>query len=774
MSKIEPNKFGVGQSVRRVEDQRLLTGNGKFSDDLSKEHQLHAVFVRSPHAHALIKSVDITEAIQSNGVVRVYTGADLLAANVQPIGIRTELTNIDGTPLFVVPRQVLEPNVVRHVGDCVAAVIAHTPEQAMFAAEQINVEYEILEAVCSPKKALDANAPPLHQSRPDNLCFDWQAGDKQKARTALGNAHHRFSFDIKNNRVVPNPMEPRSVIVWPETDGTFTLCGSIQSVFTFQDLISRALNWDKNKLRCYCEDMGGGFGAKNQVQPEHILVTYAAADLNAPVKWTANRSEAFLSDIHARAILSNVSIGINDDLEITGVIVDSIADIGAYCSTNGPLIPTIATAVVFGGAYDIQSLYMHVRGAYTNTVPTDAYRGAGRPEVTFMLERAIELTAAKLNVNSNDIRRRNLIPTAKIPYKNAMGMNIDAGNFAGLFERMLAAENQGEIEQRKTKSLEQGHYRGVGYAFYMEATLGPPSEYAKLVLTKDGHLELNVGSQNAGMGHETALKQLIHQQTGVGLERISYRHADTDATPIGGGHGGSRTMVVAGTAVWQTTKLLVDKIKDVAADELEVSPSDLEFSEGSVCVMGTDMKLTLEQVAKAVSQSSADILSADFTYNRENNTFPYGFHICEVEVDPDTGQIQIERYQVLDDFGTIINPMITKGQIMGGVAQGLGQALMENVEYDTEGQLLSASFMDYSMPRSGDIPNMDISFFEDVPSPSNPLGVKGCGEAGAIGATPAVTNAVMDALKPLGIEHLDIPLTPHKVWKAIKESARHV
>ena len=759
-------RFGIGQPVRRVEDQRFLTGQGRYGDDIRLENPCHVAFVRSPHACAEVIDIDTSTARVMPDVVAVYTGADLAGAGVAPIGIRSQLTNIDGTDLAPPPRYVLARGRVRHVGDPVAAIVAETRAAAVAAAEAVVVDYREDVPVVAVADAAAHGASLVHDERPGNVVFDWQIGDGEAAEAEFSKASHRVTCDLINNRIVPNSMEPRIAVAIPD-DGGVTLTGSIQNVFVYRDLVSAALGWDRERVRVYADDIGGGFGCKNQVQPEHILSVYAADDLGRPVKWVASRSEAFVTDAHARGLETRVELALDEDYRFTALGVRTRADIGAYCSTNGPLIPCMATAAVLGGAYDLQSVHMHVTGYFTHTPPTDAYRGAGRPEATYLLERTIDKAAAELDLDPVELRRRNLVRPDQIPYETALGKTLDCGDFPAVLEEGIATADRPGYAARKRDSEAKGLLRGLGIGAYMESTLGVPSEFARVGIAKDGAAEIVVGTQNAGMGHETSFRQLVAEILDIPLEAISYKHADTGAMPQGGGHGGSRSIQIGGSAVHFAAGKVLERLKHHAGDLLEADALDIEYGDCLFRVTGTDSTATLEMVLQAMPE---DVREAHI-YKRENFSFPNGVHVCEVELDPETGRIAIDRYTVCDDFGRIINPMIVLGQVMGGIAQGLGQAVLEHTAFDAQsGQMLSGSLMDYALPRADSFPEPRISFFEDAPAISNPLGVKGCGEAGTIASLPAVVNAVVDALHPYGVTHVDMPLLPEKLWRIIAEA----
>jgi carbon-monoxide dehydrogenase large subunit len=760
-------RFGVGQAVRRVEDLRFLTGQGQYAPNRRFAGELHGAFVRSPHAFAEIVAVDTRAAQAMPGVQQVYSGADWLARGFKPLASRSKLQNVDGSPLVAPPRFPLAHETVRHVGEPVVLVVARSRQQAIDACEAVVVDYRERQPVVDVAAAGAVGAPLVHNQNPGNVAFDWQVGDADKAAVSLAGAHHVVTCDLVNNRVVPTSMETRSAIAGPAgPDGEgYWFTGSIQNVFAYRALLADCLGLEVRHLRVYALDIGGGFGCKNQVQPEHAAILMAARDLGCPVRWTASRSEAFVADAHARGLTTTVELGLTDEFDFTALRVRTAADLGAYCSTNGPLIPTAATAAVLGGAYRLADVYMRVQGRFTNTPPTDAYRGAGRPEATYLLERTIDKAAAQLGVDPAELRRRNLVAPGEMPYITYLGRKLDCGNFPAVLDAGLKQADWSTREERREVAKSSGRLFGIGIGFYMESTLGVADEFANVSVTRDGLARITVGTQNAGMGHETSFRQLVSEVLDLPPDAISYIHADTGAMPQGGGHGGSRSMQIGGSAVHLAARQVLDKLKVQAGDLLEADFVDIEFSDGEFRVVGTDRMIPLARVLRALP---AD-LSEDHIYQRENFTFPNGCHVCEVEVDPDTGHVDIMAYCVCDDFGRIVNPMIVRGQVLGGIAQGLGQAMLEHTVFDPDsGQILSASLMDYALPRADTFPLAKMQFYQEEPAISNPLGVKGCGEAGTIGALPAFVNAVVDALAPHGVTHLDMPLRPETVWRAIR------
>ena len=764
-------KFGMGQAVTRVEDQRFITGHGNYLDDCAPEGCLHGFVTRAPVAHARIAAIDVSAARKAPGVKAVFTGADWRDAGLGPIPIRAALENVDGSALTVPPRWPLAVGRVRHAGEGVAFIVADSRHAAQDAADLIEIDYEELPAVSDSVAALQDGAPLLHDEAPGNMVFDWQKGDAAPAEKALAEAAHVAELRLVNNRVVINPMEPRGALcLFDAASGAFTLSGSIQNVFMFRTLLGeQVFGIAPEKMRVVAYDVGGGFGGKNQIQPEHALVMFAARELKAPVKWVSDRAEGFLTDGQGRDQQTRVRLALDADHRFTGLFVETTANLGAYLSTNGPVVPTGATASVLGGAYDIPAVYTRVRGAFTNTVPTDAYRGAGRPEACYLLERVVEIAAADLGVDAIELRRKNLIPRPKLPYTASLGHVIDSGGFEELMDRAIANADWDGFEARKRESAARGRIRGRGLAYYLEATLGVPNEYARIDFDEDGGVTLSVGTQSNGQSHETTFAQIVHDRLGVDFHRIRFRQSDTDATPFGHGHGGSRSLQLAGSAILGAADKVIEKARALAGELLEASAADIELSDGAFRVVGTDRSVGWNEVAAAAFGAGRGMngqgLSGDDEFTRPGNAYPNGCHIAEVEIDPESGEVDVVKYTAVDDFGRIVNPLVVRGQVMGGIVQGLGQAVLEHTVYDPDtAQLLSGTFMDYAMPRAYDLPETQIDFYEEAPTATSPMGVKGCGEAGTIAGPPAIVAAACDAL---GERHLDMPLTPERVWRAV-------
>ena len=767
-------KFGIGQSLRRVEDKRFLTGKGNYADDDIEPGMLHAVFLRSQHAHAEIRAIDIASARAAAGVIAIYTGDDWQKAGLGSLPVRPSIKNSDGSQIANPSRPGLATDRVRYVGECVAVIVADSVRQAEDALELIVVEYEPLGAVAEVRNAVEPSAPVIWPNEaPGNIAFSWSVGEADKAARALREAAHVFELDLVNNRLVPNSMEPRGVVVrYDAKSSRMTLSGSIQNPFGYQGLLCDLFGWPKERLRCVASDVGGGFGGKNQIQQEHAMMLFACEKIRRPIKWINDRTGSFVSDAHARDLYSKVQLGLDSSGRFVSLVVDTIANLGAYISTNGALIPTLPTAAVLGGAYTIPAISMNVRGVFTNTVPVDAYRGAGRPEATYLLERIIDVAARRLKMSPVKLRQKNLIKRTQIPYTTVLGREIDSGDFAGVLQKVLEIADYDGFPVRAKLAKKQGTRRGIGIAYYLEATLGPPTDAARIVFSPDGRALLAVGTQSNGQGHETTFPQLAASQFGIAPDLIDFRQADTDATPDGGGHGGSRSLHLGGTAILLAARQIIEKGKNIAAHLLEADERDIDFQPGKYFVAGTNSAVSFADVVMAsfntakFAPSIEPGLDETARYEREGFNYPYGCHVCEVEVEIDTGVVRLINYSVVNDFGRIINPMVVRGQVVGGVVQGIGQALTEHTCYDDQGQLVTASFMDYCLPRAADLSPINVDHIEGEPTDTNPLGAKGCGEAGATGSSPALVNAVVDALKEFNVEHIDMPLTSEKVWSA--------
>ncbi|NQU61499.1 MAG: xanthine dehydrogenase family protein molybdopterin-binding subunit [Rhodospirillales bacterium] len=771
------NKPKIGDALLRTEDERFLTGRGQYIDDINMEGQAFAAVLRSPHGHAVIKGIDASEALALDGVLLVVTAEDWKKEGFGHIPTKSAARkNRDGSDLSEPPRHCLAMDRARYVGEPVALVVAETPVLAADALELIDVDYDPLPAVVDPVAALEDGAPKLWDDIPNNLCLDFELGDEAATQAAFDRADHVIAMDLVNNRVTAIPIETRGAVAKfdAETD-SYLLYNATQNVHAIRDVFAEnVLGIDKEKLHHIAPDVGGGFGVKNGAYPEPALILYAARRLGRPVKWINSRSESFLSDTHGRDQLNKIELALTKDGTFLALRTTTIGNIGAYCWTIGPFTPTAGSARTQGGPYAFEAMYYRAKAVFTNTQPMDPYRGAGRPEASFQIERVVELAARELGFDPVELRRKNLIPSSSLPMTSPMGLDIDCGDFPEVFERTLKLSDREGFADRVKASREKGLLRGFAIAPYMECTGGGPKEYAGVTFNEDGSIELAVGSQSTGMGHETSMPQILAANLGLPLDDFRYRQADTDATPIGGGHGGSRNLEVGGNAVQQAAGEVIEKGKKIAAHLLETTADKIVFEDGSFVVPGTNLNLGMRDVIDA-SQDPSKLpggmepghLNTGSTFERGVISVPNGCHAAEVEVDPETGKIDLSGLWVVDDFGTIINPMLADGQVMGGAVQGIGQALMEQIVYDDSGQLITGSLVDYALPRADDIPPMTLEYYEGAPTKKNPLGVKGAGEAGCCGAPPAVVNAVLDALKHLGVRKIDMPLTPEKVWRAI-------
>ncbi len=773
------NRVKIGQSVPRVEDQRFVTGRGRYIDDIDFPDQAHGMALRSPHAHARILSVDLSEAQNLSGVLFCFSGQDWADEGFGPLPTKSAVrTNSDGTDFKEPPRSCMAVDRARHVGEIVAFVVAETRATAIAALELIVVDYDPLDAITDPVAALQPGAVQIWDDIPNNLCIDWDLGDKTATDDAFARADHVVCLDLINNRVTAAPIEPRGAIAQYHTDSdTYTLHNATQNIHANRDIFAtNVLHIANENLHHLAPDVGGGFGAKNGAYPEPALVLYAARKVGRPVKWINDRSESFLSDTHGRDQVSRVELALKGDGTFLALRTDSIGNLGSHCATVGPFTISGGSARTQGGPYGFEAMHYRGRGVFTNVALIDPYRGAGRPEASYQTERIIEYAARKLGFDPVELRRKNLIPPERLPLKTAMGLDVDCGNFPHVFEQTLAMTNRRSYGDRVTKSAASGNARGFAISPYLECTGGSPKEFVKIDFRADGQVDMSVGSQSTGMGHETALPQILASQLGLPLSDITFTQADTNATPLGGGHGGSRGLELGGNAVFQVANAIVVAGKSVAGHIFDLPADQVEFADGRFFVPDSNHNLSIREVIDASLDADhlpdtidPQCMNRNSTFERGIISIPNGCHAAEVEVDLETGRVTIDGYWVVDDFGTIINPMLADGQVMGGIAQGIGQALLEDIKYDPQsGQLLSGSFLDYAMPRADHIPTMEIGYYEGAPTKKNPLGVKGAGEAGCVGAPPAIVNAVLDALQEFAVDHLDMPLTSEKVWQAVK------
>jgi carbon-monoxide dehydrogenase large subunit len=768
-------KFGIGQPVRRYEDLRLITGRGRYTDDVTLPLMTQAFVLRSPVAHAHIKHIDTAAARRMPGVLFVATGEDVRADGLGDIPCAVPLTNRDGTPRHDTPRPVLAFGKVRHVGQPVALVVAETLTQARDAAEAIEVAYEQLPAVTAAKDAIAPGAPQLFDHIPGNLVFDWDndMGDAKATAAAFAKASRVVTLDLVNNRVVANSMEPRNAVAdYDPATGRSTLYTATQGAHFVRDPLADAiLKIGKDKLRVITPNVGGGFGMKAFAYPEQALAVWASRKIARPVKWQEDRSEGFVSDNQGRDHLTRAELALDDDGRFLGLRVLILANLGAYLSPFGSFVPTRSTDLV-SGLYSIGAIAVNVKGVCTNTVVVCAYRGAGRPEAAYLLERLVDAAARELAMTPDAIRRVNFVLPSAMPYTSATKLVLDSGEFEEIMDRCMTAAEWSSFVLRRANSERNDKLRGIGMATYTERCGGGFPETATIEFKAD-RVELVMGNQEYGTGLVTAYKQIVSDQLSIDADRIDVVMGDTDRTPSGL-TGGSRALAVGGAALYEAGRTIIGKGKELAAHLLEVSAQDITFAGGVFAVAGTDLRIDIFEVAQA-ARDSAKLPAGmepglDATHHRvpPAQTFPNGCHIVEVEIDPHTGAVTIERYTVVDDFGRTINPLLLEGQVHGGIVQGIGQALLEHAVYDRDsGQLLSGSFMDYAMPRAGDIPSFAFAT-HNVPTTANPLGVKGAGEAGAVGAPPAVINAVVDALHHrVGLRHIDMPATPRRVWEKL-------
>lgn len=779
---------GIGASIRRKEDYRFLTGNGHYLDDMVLPRQSHACFVRSPHAHAAINGIDIAAASAAPGVIGVFTGKDLEADGVKPLICGWGITDKNGNPHLAPAHPVLATQTVRYVGDQVAVVIAETLDQARDAAELVAIDYAELPAVAAPKKAMDPSSPLVHADVPKNLCYDWELGDKAATDAAFGKAAHVTKIDIVNNRLVPNAIEPRSAIgEYDAGSGNLTLYTTSQNPHVARLVLSAFNNIaPEHKLRVVAPDVGGGFGSKIFIYAEETVCLWAARKVRRPVKWTATRSEAFLTDAHGRDHVTHAELALDANGKFIGLRVNTIANMGAYLSTFATCVPSYLYATLLAGQYTTPAIYCDVQAVFTNTTPVDALRGAGRPEATFVIERLVETAARETGREPAELRWQNMVPADAYPYQTPVIMQYDCGNYGASLDEALKIHDHAGFAARKAEAKSRGRLRGIGFSSYIEACGIAPSaavgslgagvglwESGQIRFNPTGNVTIFTGSHSHGQGHETTFAQIISDRLGVPFNNIEVVHGDTDKVMFGMGTYGSRSAAVGGSALVKAADKIIEKGRKIAAHILEASVDDIEFADGNFTVAGTDKSMDIGAVAFAAyvphnyPEGLEPGLNETAVYDPLNFSFPAGTHICEVEIDPETGQVEIVNYTAVDDFGTIINPMIVAGQVQGGVAHGVGQALHEGCTYDASGQLITGSFMDYSMPRADNTPFVALGY-TSTPSPLNPLGVKGCGEAGAIAAPAATINAVVDALWDLGVRDMAMPATASKIWQSIQ------
>ncbi len=765
---MKPMKFGIGQAVRRVEDARFVTGQGLYTADLAPEGALHAVFLRSPHAHAAFSFNDLDSAAAAPGVKLVLTEKDI--GHLGDLPCMAALKNVDGSTMNLPEYPLLARGVVRHVGDAVAMVVAETEWQAREALELIGVDWHPLDVVVDLGAAVKNGAAHVWASNPDNVAYTNEMGDRKKTDAAFAEAKHHVKLTVVNNRLICNYMEPRGAIgEYDAKSDRYTLTAGSQGVHSWRDNIAKnILKIDPARLRVVSHDVGGGFGTKAFVYREYPLVLEAAKRLDHPVKWVGDRSEHFTSDAQGRDNLTTIEMALDADGKFLGLRVDILGGLGAYLSQFGPYIPYLGMTMATG-PYHIPTFHGRVRGVYTHTPPVDAYRGAGRPEAAYVLERLVDTCARQTGIPREELRARNFVSPQQMPYRTVTDRTYDVGEFEAAMRASLAKADYAGFDARAKDSAAKGLLRGIGFASYIECTAWGSGEEGSVQLEKDGTFTVLVGTQSNGQGHATAYAQVVSQYLDVPLSQVRVIQGDTDQVVSGNGTGGSRSIPVGAAMLNRASEKLSVQLKDLAADKLEAAVGDLEIADGHIRIAGTDRALSYAEIA-ALPQAEGKLKAID-SFVPPDATYPNGTHVCEVEIDPDTGITKVLRYNIVDDFGFTMNPLLLAGQVHGGVGQGIGQALLERTVFTDEGQLLTASFMDYCMPRADDIPEFHFET-RNIPSTTNPMGLKGAGEAGSIGSCPAVMNAVVDALyRGHGITHIDMPATPAAVFAAIRAAA---
>ena len=781
----------IGKSVKRVEDKRFITGKGRYTDDIVLPGMLHAQIIRSHYAHAKILNIDTSEAEVMEGVIAIFTGKDISEAGINgvPCGWQVDFKN--GDTMKEPPHPLLVADKTRYMGDSVAVVIAQSKALAKDAAEMVKIDYEPLEAVVHAEEAVEEGAPLVHEDVPNNISFDWELGDREKTNQAMAQADHITTLEFVNQRLIPNAIEPRSAIGdYDSANDKYTLYTSSQNPHLIRLLMCAfVLGIPEHKVRVVSPDVGGGFGSKIFHYTEEALMTWCSRQIGKPVKWTAERSESFMTDCHGRDHVTKAQMGFDKEGNMVGLRVKTFANLGAYLSTFGPCVPTYLHGTLLQGLYTTPAIHVDVTGVFTHTTPVDAYRGAGRPEATYLLERLIDKAALEMDVDPAALRFKNFIPpfdgVNQPGYQTQVALQYDSGNYEPVLRRAMDMVGYQELRQEQAQRRENGKLLGIGISTYIEACGIAPSavvgalgaraglyESAQVRVQPTGKVSVYVGSHSHGQGHETTFAQIVADKFGIAMEDVEIIHGDSESVAFGMGTYGSRSLAVGGSAIMKGIEKVIEKGAKIAAHKLEASEDDLQFEDGKWTVKGTDKSISFGDVALTayVPHNYPEGLEPgmDFAsfYDPANFTYPFGAHIAVVEVDTETGKVDLKKFVACDDVGNVINPMIVDGQIHGGLVQGIGQALFEGAIYDESGQLINGSYMDYTMPRADDLPSFETDRTV-TPCPHNPLGVKGAGEAGTIGATPAVVNAVIDALAPFGIKDLEMPVTPEKVWKAI-------
>ncbi|MBJ27008.1 MAG: carbon monoxide dehydrogenase [Alphaproteobacteria bacterium] len=773
-------RFGIGNRAHRTEDDRFLKGSGQFLDDISFEGTTYAVFVRSPVAHANLGKIDIKSCMSVPGVLAVFTGDDISSSGVKNLPTLAhewvELKKSDGSPSFNPDRPLLSQGKVRYVGEPIAMVVADSEFAAQDGAERVQVDYQLLDSVVDPETAHEEGRPQLFDENESNTSFTYYAGKIEEANKILDEAPHVVTRHLKNNRVIVNPLEARGAIgIFDNNTQHYLLHCDTQHPYDVRKQTADCLGIDIKKIRVLAPDIGGGFGIKYIAYPEHVLVLWASQKIGKPVKWRSGRSEAFLCDAHARDLAGTASLALDEQGKFLAIKANLNANLGAYSSSHGPVCPTILSTLMMSGGYTMPVVAAEVRGVFTNTVPIDAYRGCGQPEGHYILERLIHAAAGVLGLNQDQIRRKNFVSPSAMPYTSPMEVEFDSGHFEDNLMDALEASNWEGGEKRRSDALARGKLYGIGIASYVEITGADTREGAAIKFEENGKVILNVGTKSSGQGHETVFAQMLHHQLGIPFDKIIVKDGDTNELPHGGGSGGSRSMQMAGTAIYRGSEIVKSKAQELAAHFFEASSSDIKFDQGDYFIIGTDLKINIMDLA-TMARDSEKLptgmeagLDTAVDINHETSTFPNGSHICELEVDPETGSVDVVNYFAVSDYGRVMNPSLLEGQVHGGVAQGIGQALYERTVFGNDGQLSSGSFIDYCMPRAGDLPSYFVGFNE-VLCTTNPLGVKGAGESGCIASLPAVMNALHNALECKGVSHIDMPATPERVWRAIQDA----
>jgi carbon-monoxide dehydrogenase large subunit len=760
----------LGHSINRLEDERFVQGRGRYVDDLAAPDALHGIVVRSPHAHARIIAIDVDAARRIKGVAGVFTGRDLAADGLGPLPCAA--TNIAmATPLVVPPCHALARDAVRYVGEPVAFIVAASAECARDAAEAVVVDYEPLTPVISVADAVQPKSPAIWQEAPGNVAFTYDRGEMGAVEAAIRDAAHVVECELVNNRVVAAPLETRGALgAYDAASGRLHLIASAAGAHAIRDLLADAVfKIPREKLRVSIPDVGGGFGMKNVLYPEWVLVLWAARRLRRQVKWIGDRSEEFLASVHGRDSLVRARLALDANGKLLALEASVLANMGAYISTVAPVVPTMAMGSAMGGVYDIPLVAFQTRGVFTNTTPVDAYRGAGKPEANYLIERCIDIAASQLGMDALKLRRKNIV--RRFPYRSAVGLSLEQGSFGHAIDQ--AVDAAAGFKARQKASRARGKLRGLGYACFLETARGQPNEVAELRVGDDGRIVVSVGTHSNGQGHETTYAQIAADALGLPLERFTFRQGDTDDLERGGGHGGARSMHQGGTAVVMAAEGLIENARKLAARLLQTGVETVTYDAGTLRVAATGQEVSLDEVARASRQVTGDDVAPGLAHRATHlcdlYTFPNGCHVAEVEIDPETGEVTLDRYVIFDDYGRLLDPRQTLSQVHGGVVQGIGQALLEEARFDPEtGQVLAGSLMDYALPRADNIPSFEGNLTAEFPSRANRLGVKGSGQAGAIASPATIMNAVVNALAPLGVRHLDMPATPSRVWEAIR------